>query len=1222
MGDSSTIDELAALRSPQSNTRVRGLDSADNTRDFFLTDIPWDGYNTSRIDLQRGANSILFGNGSGAGIINGATDAATFNRDSTSLSTRVASFGSLRGSINMNRVLLKRELAVRVALLDEKQYYQQRPAFNHDSRYYAAMRYDPRFLNKGSAHTSFKASYEHGHVDANRPRSTTINDDMFPWFIQSPIELRSPTPLGRPSGMDQTLLGVLTPMVTHQGYDPFLTGNTSLIPTNPTRRDIGARASLSSTNPNAEAWLGAFVKTGDQGGGQQGPSIDGGGLPYWMAVYNDPSSPMVSNYIYPSVTTYYTVSTTGARTGSNIGLLRTPDLSAMLTLPQYASRGVGSLLYALQGMWRNKTITDPTTFDFFNKLIDGPNKHEGSGFHAFDVSVEQTFFKDKLGFMIAYDKQQYADFQRTNLGSPTLAIDVYKYLPVAVLNPQNGVLEAVLNPNFGRPYVISKPRASRAKYDRANFHFTPYANLDFKALTKHSNLLTNVLGRHTLNGAYEVSTYERSTSSWVPYNVSADQATAIFGPNLTINGSGRSIGTKTYLGPSLANATTAAGANLSNISAVEQPGLDGTGSNPVAWYFSSAYTSAASPGASFTPLALGLGANQVGGNATTQNQNPASYAGWGAGPRPLDVTNALVAGERDLTTNYSLVKSRTTSKAIVDQWSLLNKSVVITAGLRQDRIDTYYPGDPAVAATDPSRTGSRIVDRNTGIVAWNLPFSYVSTPTYTTISPWEKTYGAVWHLPSFIRRHTPWGIQTTLLFNHSENFRPENRRDPIMGTALAAPTGNTKEMGVLFSTMDRRLSLKLNWYETRVKNASLPDNGVINFMADEVVQGVRSALSVLYSQDVNNGTNITGGNPNHLVNTPGSSGVNGSFLFRPTAQTASSSTNLEPGGTHWYPWQPSRPPTTDQPWTLQEWKDAETHALASANAMLDSLKNPAGEALLRTWQINLADFNYSLANFGINPRTPLNTAITGDTVSRGTEIELFMSPLPNWDITANASKTFATRTNLAGDVNQWLEQRWALYTAPYNGPDGPGLVAGGLRWFSNTVGSVNAANARFGRNGYRFYSEFHSKEGTNVPEMRPWRANLVTSYRFAKGLLKGTSVGGSYRWEDRSVIGYGIKETTPELFVNTATGIQSATAAVGALDITKPIYSQQERHIGAWISYSHKLRKFIDWRVQFNVSNFGERTHLLPVTLNPDGSGAAYRIAQGATWSLTNSFNF
>ena len=62
---------------PNSNNRIRGLDSADNTRDYFLTDIPWDSFNVDRVDLQRGPNSILFGIGSPAGIINTSVNMAT-----------------------------------------------------------------------------------------------------------------------------------------------------------------------------------------------------------------------------------------------------------------------------------------------------------------------------------------------------------------------------------------------------------------------------------------------------------------------------------------------------------------------------------------------------------------------------------------------------------------------------------------------------------------------------------------------------------------------------------------------------------------------------------------------------------------------------------------------------------------------------------------------------------------------------------------------------------------------------------------------------------------------------------------------------------------------------------------------------------------------------------------------------------------------------------------
>jgi outer membrane receptor protein involved in Fe transport len=78
LGDGAQLNETARFRNPNANTRVRGLAAADNSRDYFLTDIPWDGFNVDRVDLQRGPNSIMFGQGSPAGLINTSTQGAAF----------------------------------------------------------------------------------------------------------------------------------------------------------------------------------------------------------------------------------------------------------------------------------------------------------------------------------------------------------------------------------------------------------------------------------------------------------------------------------------------------------------------------------------------------------------------------------------------------------------------------------------------------------------------------------------------------------------------------------------------------------------------------------------------------------------------------------------------------------------------------------------------------------------------------------------------------------------------------------------------------------------------------------------------------------------------------------------------------------------------------------------------------------------------------------------
>ena len=180
LGNSAILNPHSAATSPLSNTRVRGLDSADNTRDYFLTDIPWDGYIVGRVDIQRGANAVLFGIGSPAGIINGSINGAAF-KSQNSIELRVSSFGSSRESIDINRVLLKDELAVRFDAVNDETFYRQKPGYNHDHRVFGSLRYDPSFLNKGSAHTTFKINFER---DA---RSVPIRPDPTPNRCHHPL---------------------------------------------------------------------------------------------------------------------------------------------------------------------------------------------------------------------------------------------------------------------------------------------------------------------------------------------------------------------------------------------------------------------------------------------------------------------------------------------------------------------------------------------------------------------------------------------------------------------------------------------------------------------------------------------------------------------------------------------------------------------------------------------------------------------------------------------------------------------------------------------------------------------------------------------------------------------------------------------------------------------------------------------------------------------------
>ena len=109
-----------ARNNPQSAQRVRGLSSASLTRDYFQTNIPFDSYNTSRVEVNRGPNSILFGLGSPGGIINNSTNLARINDRFGEVSFRVDSRGGHRATFDFNESLIEDHFAIRINMMDEQ----------------------------------------------------------------------------------------------------------------------------------------------------------------------------------------------------------------------------------------------------------------------------------------------------------------------------------------------------------------------------------------------------------------------------------------------------------------------------------------------------------------------------------------------------------------------------------------------------------------------------------------------------------------------------------------------------------------------------------------------------------------------------------------------------------------------------------------------------------------------------------------------------------------------------------------------------------------------------------------------------------------------------------------------------------------------------------------------------------------------------------------------
>ena len=125
-----------------------------------------------------------------------------------------------------------------------------------------------------------------------------------------------------------------------------------------------------------------------------------------------------------------------------------------------------------------------------------------------------------------------------------------------------------------------------------------------------------------------------------------------------------------------------------------------------------------------------------------------------------------------------------------------------------------------------------------------------------------------------------------------------------------------------------------------------------------------------------------------------------------------------------------------------------------------------------------------------------------------------------------------------------------------------------------------------------------------VAEMSPWRANLVTNYMFKDGVMRGLNVGGGYRWQQGVILGYGLND------------------AMDNMDVDRPYWGDDQDSFDLWVGYQRDLTDKINWRVQLNIRNVGEDPHLIPISVQPNGDPANFRIQEGQTWFLTNTFSF
>lgn len=247
-------------------------------------------------------------------------------------------------------------------------------------------------------------------------------------------------------------------------------------------------------------------------------------------------------------------------------------------------------------------------------------------------------------------------------------------------------------------------------------------------------------------------------------------------------------------------------------------------------------------------------------------------------------------------------------------------------------------------------------------------------------------------------------------------------------------------------------------------------------------------------------------------------------------------------------------------------------------------------------------FTGSGSTLAWTPDSVINLTSVSDTESTGTEYEAILNPVRGWRISLSVARNVAVKANVAAEELAFADEWKKNLDTMYNGA----LLPGARNPSANELGTFYAQYVAESLPSIRTAAAL---SGSASPEIRKWRANLVTNYQFSEGRFRGLSVGAAVRWQDRIGIGYP--------FV-TSNGLQVA-------DIAHPYWGPSDTQYDASVGYSRKLKiggKPVTWNIGINVRNLDAKDELVPIAANPDGTWGTFRIPPERTWSVTNSFTF
>lgn len=812
----------------QSN-RVRGINAPDSALNNYPTNnrIPFDSYNLQSVEITRGPNSLLFGLGSPAGIVNQTAAQAVMNRNTNEVGVRVDHNASFRTSFSLNRSLIKDKLAAYAAFVYDDRQFERKPSRDLYRRQFGALTYKP------FSKTVLRGFAEAYRNDANRPNFLTPRDMVTPW-------LQAGRPSYDPTTRMVTVMDtgrVVGPYVASTQSPGFVTGNT-----------VGANAvsnlflttTIPNTVPNPQFVQGIqFEDTG-----RPIRLINGGTTVDYIA-----RNPLIAGVNYPTAQTNPATTTV-----ANPGLLGwvPQDPRYLIMDRQWSSSNyvfpvsvINNLTYATvngvpYGNYQLPGVTDKSIYDWTKKNVVQTNFARTKAAN-YNLEIEQQILPD-LFFSAGWLRQDIESIENYTMGQltgNTISVDTNTKLP-----------DGRTNPYYGLPFI------SEGVGGGMDTFYNPQTDDNYRAmlaydlnLGKRSDFFRH-LGRHRFLGLWTAQDSRRAVERWRNGHVDGDaDAKLRFVPNLTLPGqqlalNGLTLMRKYYLanpGEGQARVTHSSGF-------FGNAGWDGPVTSPVQVYN---YTTGQFQNVNVVEQANFSSA----GSFRTQRE----VRSWTFAAQSWFWEDRLVT-----TLGYRHDKYRariTTPGALTDV-----NGVVYEPALPNSQL--YTNGSTGLINHD------RVMER-----WWRWDELTGNTKTYGFAFRPLKGWTAIQKIGGDGSVVSEFLNGLTFYYNQSENFNPPATfQTDYFKRPLAKPTGEGRDGGFGFNILKNKLVARVNWYDTKTENDRTGSAGTLlgRLAYSDTTTGIAWASAV---QRIRNGANTGASNWNTEAVNPVSDPVNQQKIF-------------------------------------------------------------------------------------------------------------------------------------------------------------------------------------------------------------------------------------------------------------------------------------------------------------------------------------------------------